>query len=134
MPEPIPRKLFYKMAEVCQLTDTQPYVLRFWESEFSQLAPTRGNNGQRLYRKRDIDLVLQIKKLLHEQGFTIAGVRSKLGFEDEDDGPVPVPSKRAAAGPHPAPGRNLTHALEEILRLMDATDRRLESRREPKDS
>ncbi|HKN47021.1 MAG TPA: MerR family transcriptional regulator, partial [Candidatus Polarisedimenticolia bacterium] len=82
MPEEIPRKLFFKIGEVCQLTDTQPYVLRFWESEFPQLAPTKSRSGQRLYRRKDIDLVLEIKKLLYEEGFTIAGARKKLGMPE----------------------------------------------------
>ena len=82
MPDEIPRKLFYKLNEVCQMTDTQPYVLRFWESEFTRLAATRSPTGQRLYKRKDIDLVLQIKKLLYEDGFTIAGAREKLGMAE----------------------------------------------------
>jgi hypothetical protein len=61
----IPEKLFYKAAEVCQITDTQPYVLRFWESEFPQLASEKNRGGQRVYRRSDIDLVFRIKKLLY---------------------------------------------------------------------
>ncbi|HET8945856.1 MAG TPA: MerR family transcriptional regulator, partial [Candidatus Polarisedimenticolia bacterium] len=86
MAEAIPRKLFYKLQEVCELTDTQPYVLRFWESEFTQLAPTKSRTGQRLYRKRDIDLVLEIKRLLNDEGQTIAAAREKLGM---GEGPAP---------------------------------------------
>src|SRR5262245_27423290 len=86
MAEAIPRKLFYKLQEVCELTDTQPYVLRFWESEFSQLAPTKSRTGQRLYKKRDIDLVLEIKRLLNDEGQTIAAAREKLGM---GEGPAP---------------------------------------------
>jgi DNA-binding transcriptional MerR regulator len=74
-------KLFYKIGEVCQLTDTQPYVLRFWESEFPQLAPQKTRSGQRIYRSSDIELVLRIKKLLYEEEFTIAGARKQLEFE-----------------------------------------------------
>jgi DNA-binding transcriptional MerR regulator len=87
MAEAIPRKLFYKLQEVCELTDTQPYVLRFWESEFSQLAPTKSRTGQRLYKKRDIDLVLEIKRLLNDEGQTIAAAREKLGMAE---GPAPL--------------------------------------------
>jgi DNA-binding transcriptional MerR regulator len=87
MAEAIPRKLFYKLQEVCELTDTQPYVLRFWESEFSQLAPTKSRTGQRLYKKRDIDLVLEIKRLLNDEGQTIAAAREKLGM---GEGPAPL--------------------------------------------
>jgi DNA-binding transcriptional MerR regulator len=77
----VPSKEFYKLSEVCQYTDTQPYVIRFWESEFPQLGPDRGETGQRLYRREDIDLVRRIKQLLYEQEFTIAGARKVL--EDE---------------------------------------------------
>lgn len=127
MAESIPRKLFYKIGEVCQLTDTQPYVLRFWESEFPQLAPKKSRSGQRLYRRKDIDLVLEIKRLLYQEGYTIAGARKKLGM---DEGPAaiedlfPAVEERAEASP-PAPLRTVTSELQEILRLMDRTDRRL---------
>jgi DNA-binding transcriptional MerR regulator len=88
----IPEKLFYKAAEVCQITDTQPYVLRFWESEFPQLASEKNRSGQRVYRREDIDLVFRIKKLLYQDEYTIAGARKAL-----DDGQEtivdPAPSK-----------------------------------------
>jgi len=74
----VPDKLFYKASEVCQLTDTQPYVLRFWESEFPQLAGEKNRSGQRVYRRQDIDLIFRIKKLLYEEEYTIAGARKVL--------------------------------------------------------
>jgi len=74
----IPEKLFYKAAEVCQITDTQPYVLRFWESEFPQLASEKNRSGQRVYRREDIDLVFRIKKLLYQEEYTIAGARKAI--------------------------------------------------------
>ena len=76
----VPNKLFYKIGEVCELTDTQPYVLRFWESEFPQLAPRKNRSGQRVYQRKDIDTVLRIKKLLYDEEYTIAGVRTTLPF------------------------------------------------------
>ena len=79
--EAIPNKLFYKIGEVCELTDTQPYVLRFWESEFPQLAPRKNRSGQRVYQRKDIDTVIRIKKLLYEEEYTIAGARRKLEEE-----------------------------------------------------
>jgi DNA-binding transcriptional MerR regulator len=133
MPDDMPRKLFYKVGEVCQLTDTQPYVLRFWESEFSQLAPTRSRTGQRLYRRKDVDLVMQIKKLLYEEGHTIAGVRKQLGMPDGQgalDGLFEPVAKRSLA-PTAHSGNAAVAGLEEILRLMDATDRRLAGKRGP---
>jgi len=127
MPETIPRKLFYKIGEVCQFTDTQPYVLRFWESEFPQLAPKKSRSGQRLYRRKDIDMVLEIKKLLYEEGFTIAGARKKLGMPEGqgalDDLFEPVPEEPAAEN---GLLRSLAVDLGEILRVMDQTDRRFD--------
>ena len=127
MPEEIPRKLFFKIGEVCQLTDTQPYVLRFWESEFPQLAPTKSRSGQRLYRRKDIDLVLEIKKLLYDEGFTIAGARKKLGMPEGqpvldtlfDRAARTLPSAENSAL------RSVASGLQDVLRLMEATDRRL---------
>jgi DNA-binding transcriptional MerR regulator len=129
MPDEIPRKLFYKIGEVCQLTDTQPYVLRFWESEFPQLAPKKSRSGQRLYRRKDIDLVLEIKKLLYQEGFTIAGARKKLGMP-EGQGALDDLFEPAEAPPA-NDGRSLrlmATELGEILRVMDETDRRLSGR------
>ncbi len=131
MPDEIPRKLFYKLNEVCQITDTQPYVLRFWESEFSQLAPQRSRTGQRLYRRKDIDLVLAIKRLLNDEGCTIARAREQLGMTEHsgtmeslfDPPPIAAPTPERAA-------RALTRELEDILRLMEATDRRISGHRE----
>ena len=77
-PKAIPDKLYYKATEVCQITDTQPYVLRFWESEFPQLASEKNRAGQRVYRKEDIDLILRIKKLLYEEEYTIASARRAI--------------------------------------------------------
>ena len=127
MPEEIPRKLFYKIGEVCQLTDTQPYVLRFWESEFPQLAPTKSRSGQRLYRKKDIDLVLTIKQLLHDEGYTIAGARKKLGMNDSQRTLEDLLDRREEPGPSPqgATLQSATAELREIIRMMDDTDRRL---------
>jgi DNA-binding transcriptional MerR regulator len=85
----VPDKLFYKAQEVCQLTDTQPYVLRFWESEFPQLAAEKNRTGQRVYRRQDIDLILRIKKLLYEEEYTIAGARKVL----EDGSEVALPAE-----------------------------------------
>ena len=91
MEKQIPNKLFFKIGEVCEITDTQPYVLRYWESEFPALAPAKNSSGQRIYRRRDIETVLRIKQLLYEEGFTIAGAKKRL--EVGDGGP-----RRHAAG------------------------------------
>lgn len=94
----IPNKLFYKIGEVCEITDTQPYVLRFWESEFPQLAPRKNRSGQRVYQRKDIETVIRIKKLLYEEEYTIAGARRKL---DEEPGGA-APSDEPEAAPAPA--------------------------------
>ena len=77
----IPEKLFFKIGEVCEITDVQAHVLRYWESEFPMLAPQKNRAGQRTYRKRDVEMVLRIKELLYEDQYTIAGAKKKLTGE-----------------------------------------------------
>jgi len=74
----IPDKLYFRIGDVATLCDLPAYVLRFWETEFPQLKPNKGGTGQRLYRKRDVELVLRIKSLLYDQGYTIPGARQIL--------------------------------------------------------
>jgi len=74
----IPDKLYYKIGEVSEITGVEPYVLRYWESEFRIVTPARTNSKHRLYRRRDLELILEIKKLLYEEKFTIAGAKKKL--------------------------------------------------------
>jgi DNA-binding transcriptional MerR regulator len=69
---------YYRIGEVSRLTELKPFVLRYWETEFPMLEPVKGANGHRLYRQEDVDLVLQIKRLLYDEGFTIAGARRHL--------------------------------------------------------
>ena len=78
MDKAIPNKLFFKIGEVCEITDTQPYVLRYWESEFPALAPRKNRAGNRVYQGKDIKLIFLIKHLLYEEGYTIAGAKKKL--------------------------------------------------------
>jgi len=74
----IPDKLFFKIGEVAELTGTKPHVLRYWESEFKMLRPAKGESGQRIYRRKDVELIFAIKKLLYEENFTIAGAKKQL--------------------------------------------------------
>ncbi|PLX72104.1 MAG: MerR family transcriptional regulator [Desulfuromonas sp.] len=74
----LPDKLYFKIGEVAELAGVKPHVLRYWESEFGTFRPTKSKTNQRLYKKKDIEFVLQLKKLLHEQGYTIAGARKRL--------------------------------------------------------
>jgi DNA-binding transcriptional MerR regulator len=71
-------RLYYRIGEVSRITGLKPHVLRYWESEFKMIKPYKGGSLQRLYRKRDLDLILKIKKLLYEEGFTIAGAKKKI--------------------------------------------------------
>lgn len=115
-------KRLYKIGEVCKMADVQPYVLRYWETEFPPLAPNKSDGGQRLYTQREIDIVMRIKELLYSEGFTIAGAKKKLET-DLASGGAPVLSPAPAAE---KTSKGLTHALlnvkEEltaILRMLD---------------
>jgi len=77
----IPDKLFFKIGEVCDITGVQAHVLRYWETEFPQLAPQKNRAGQRVYRRRDVEVVLRIKELLYEEGYTIAGAKKRLAAD-----------------------------------------------------
>jgi DNA-binding transcriptional MerR regulator len=77
----IPEKIYFRIGEVSELAKLPTYVLRFWETEFAQLKPTKSSTGQRMYRRKDVEYVMQIRKLLYEDGFTIAGAREKLREE-----------------------------------------------------
>jgi DNA-binding transcriptional MerR regulator len=80
-----PSKLFYRIGEVSRLTGLEPYVLRYWETEFPQIKPDKGRSKQRLYKKKDLDSILQIKQMLYKDGYTIAGARKKLNGRSEKD-------------------------------------------------
>src|SRR6266446_1599058 len=92
----IPEKLYFRIGEVSELCHLRAYVLRFWETEFPQLKPVKSNTGQRMYRRKDVDAVLRIKKLLYEEGFTIAGARQQLRSDlklEKNQAPLPFPSQ-----------------------------------------
>jgi len=74
----IPDKLYFRIGEVSELADTKPYVLRYWETEFPTLKPIKSATGHRLYRRPDVEMVFEIKRLLYEEGFTIEGARRYL--------------------------------------------------------
>src|SRR5512134_3339200 len=73
-----PRKLYYKIGEVCEIVGVEAYVLRYWETEFPALRPPKNRSGQRTYRPGDIQQLLQIRKLLYDEGYTIAGARKQM--------------------------------------------------------
>ena len=103
----------YKIGEVCKLADVQPYVLRYWETEFPQLAPSKSGGGQRLYTRREIDTILRIKELLYREGFTIAGAKKKLETE------LTPPSATPEAVSSNDKLANVKKELREILRLLE---------------
>jgi DNA-binding transcriptional MerR regulator len=130
MDKKIPNKLFFKIGEVCEITDTQPYVLRYWESEFPALAPAKNSSGQRIYRRRDIETVLRIKQLLYEEGFTIAGAKKRLEAEMAGRVETPVPAGDGGAVAPETSGsdrvaalRQVREQLREILTLLERNDR-----------
>jgi DNA-binding transcriptional MerR regulator len=118
-------KKLYKIGEVCKVADVQPYVLRYWETEFPSLAPNKSGGGQRLYTKREIDVILRIKQLLYSEGFTIAGAKKKLETEMEGGAPdvtAPVAvSKAPAAAARTARGTNkaIADAKKELRALLE---------------
>ena len=112
----IPDKLYFRIGEVAKLCKLPAYVLRFWESEFPQLKPVKSSTGQRMYRQRDVESVLRIRKLLYDEGFTIAGARQQLKTEGK--------SATAQSGlPFPKAGRGnelkkVRQGLQEILGIL----------------
>jgi DNA-binding transcriptional MerR regulator len=112
----IPDKLYFRIGEAARLCGVEAYVLRFWETEFPQLRPNKGGTGQRLYRKRDVELALRIKQLVHQEGYTIAGARQVLATESKGSrrkDPQPeLPLAKASAS------REHDHALEAKLKKL----------------
>ena len=113
----IPDKLYFRIGEVSKLAKLPAYVLRFWETEFPQLRPNKGSTGQRMYRRRDVENILLIKKLLYGDGYTIAGAREKLRTDmksGKDQAALPFSSGQSAAEL-----KRVRHELGEILKLLD---------------
>ena len=74
----IPDRLYFRIGDVARICSVEPYVLRFWETQFPSLKPNKGGTGQRLYRRREVELALRIKQLVHHEGYTLAGARQAL--------------------------------------------------------
>jgi DNA-binding transcriptional MerR regulator len=113
----IPEKLYFRIGEVARLCRLPAYVLRFWETEFPQLKPVKSSTGQRMYRHKDVEAILQIKKLLYEEGFTIAGARQHLRAEvkgDKKQTPLPFPARATADLKYVRQG------LRDILTMLSA--------------
>jgi DNA-binding transcriptional MerR regulator len=113
----IPDKLYFKIGEVSELLGVEPYVLRYWESEFPVLSPKKSGTGHRLYRRKDVELLLRIKHLLYEKRFTIEGARQSL--QAEARAPKPKPVKRIQQelfSGDPLP--EIRRELKDILQLL----------------
>jgi DNA-binding transcriptional MerR regulator len=89
-PPPIPDRLYFKIGDVARLCGVESYVLRFWESQFPQLKPNKSGTGQRLYRRRDVELAMEIKRLVHSEGYTLSGARAVLDQEQRRPGKRPA--------------------------------------------
>jgi DNA-binding transcriptional MerR regulator len=129
----IPDKLYFRIGEVAQLCDVPAYVLRFWETEFAQLRPNKGGTGQRLYRRRDVEMALRIKTLLYDEGYTIPGARQVFKSEQKQKEPLLAlggveeaapgkalgkASKADAEKSDPVRMRKLRREMQELLTLL----------------
>jgi DNA-binding transcriptional MerR regulator len=120
-PEPesprIPNKLYFKIGEVSEIVGVEPYVLRYWETEFAQLSPKKSGTGHRLYRRKDVELLLRIKHLLYEQRFTIEGARQTLrGASPEAKLAAGTSGQQSLFPPDPLP--EIRRELAEILEML----------------
>jgi len=126
VPEPpvIPDKLYFRIGDVATLLDVPAYVLRFWETEFPQLKPNKGGTGQRLYRKKDVEMALRIKSLLYDEGYTIPGARQVFKAEAKssavEETPAPREATPAAEAARPQLTGRQTAKLHELRAEMMA--------------
>ena len=117
----IPDKLYFRIGDVARLCKLPAYVLRFWETEFPMLKPVKSSTGQRMYRQRDVENVLHIKRLLYDQGFTIAGARQHLRTEAkpaQQQSGLPFPKKSS-----PESLKKVRQGLQEILGILNKKKR-----------
>ncbi|HEY2291543.1 MAG TPA: MerR family transcriptional regulator [Thermoanaerobaculia bacterium] len=155
----VQKRLYYKIGEACKALGIQPYVLRYWETEFPALTPSKSRSGQRVYSEKELEIIRRIKELLYEEGYTIAGAKKKLEGElaagslgepetDEPDeetaaeaaAPEPPPAapakppakpRAAAPAPKPEPPSGVdTDAAERVQRLLSGIEEALQEARE----
>lgn len=124
----IPDRLYFKIGDVARLCAVEPYVLRFWETQFPQLKPNKSGTGQRLYRRREVELALEIKRLVHEDGYTISGARQALeaGHRRPDPQPqtTPEPVDSAARPDTAATVGRVRAELRDILSMLSTSQPR----------
>ena len=114
----IPDKLYFKIGEVSELLGVEAYVLRYWETEFPVLSPKKSGTGHRLYRRKDVELLLRIKHLLYDKRFTIEGARQSLHSEAKAPKPARSPKRLQAELFAADPLPDIRKELEEILLLL----------------
>jgi DNA-binding transcriptional MerR regulator len=112
---PIPDKMYFRIGEVSRLTRTKAYVLRYWETEFPSLKPKKTPTGHRLYRRKDVEIIFEIKRLLYQQGFTIDGARKKLAGNSKGE---PEQKPLFQQGPSATDVRAIRRELETILTIL----------------
>jgi DNA-binding transcriptional MerR regulator len=118
----IPDKLYFRIGEVSRLAGLKPYVLRFWETEFPGLGPKKSGTGHRLYRRKEVELVLEIKRLLYEKRFTIEGARKFLeGKAKPEPKPTAAAGRKARSQPKlfPDPINGLDEIRKELRAILD---------------
>jgi DNA-binding transcriptional MerR regulator len=121
----IPDKLYFRIGEVARLCSVAPYVLRFWETEFAQLKPNKSGTGQRLYRRRDVEMALRVKRLLYDEGYTIAGARQAIQAETRSkrssgQPELPLPQQQQSVQLMEARVHKIRKELREILGVLAA--------------
>jgi DNA-binding transcriptional MerR regulator len=115
-PAGIPDKPFFKIGEAARLCAVKPYVLRYWETEFRSLRPQKTRSQQRLYRRRDVELLLKIRHLLYDERFTIEGARARLRELGHDEGtPPPLPPPEI----DPEVIRKIKQGLVDLIRMLE---------------
>lgn len=124
----VPDKLYFRIGDVAKLLGVETYVLRFWESEFPQMRPNKSGTGQRLYRKRDVELAVRVRNLLHGEGYTIAGARQVLAGEHSRAKTPQLPLLEKAAHPPATDAKiaKLRVELKELLGILSHTHNRAE--------
>lgn len=115
---PIPDKLFYKIGEVSKIVGVEPYVLRYWETEFPFLKPRKNKSGQRVYIKKDVEFLLYIKRLLYHERYTIEGVRKRLGNNSIRDVEPEITEKRSATRKPSVVIDHVKRRLKDILNQL----------------
>ena len=149
----VQKRLYYKIGEACKALGIQPYVLRYWETEFPALTPSKSRSGQRVYSEKELEIIRRIKELLYEEGYTIAGAKKKLetelasgslGEPDQEDGdegtaevkappakaPPPEPRAAPAVTATPAGAALDTDAAERVQTLLSGIEEALQEARE----